>query len=185
MLERAALRDVPRIDGLDAVVAIGFYHDPRLRLVLHALKYRGGTVMLPCIVEAVQQWSVGKTLPWEGEAGMLVQPLIGAPRRVRERGFDQARLLADSLVDVIAPSAVMGDVLMRRDTDTAQAVIDNPALRQANISGMFIAKDAPMPRSVLLIDDVVTTGSTMSEAACVLRAAGVERVYGFAIALGK
>lgn len=174
------------INGVDAIQTLGMYHDPLLREVVHALKYRGGYCVLDDITCAVLAWIRVHDVYWKDEGEIVIQPLIASPRRVRERGFDQAVLLARSLGPILASQGATGDLLCRIDTDSAQATIADPELRAVNVADVFqVKQNTALPDVVLLIDDVVTTGSTFSEAAKVLRYAGVKRVYGFALALGK
>jgi len=107
------------------------------------------------------------------------------PARLRDRGFDQSELIRDSLLDLF-PNAVRMNALVRHNgSGIAQSTIEDPRMREANVDGMFeMKKNALCPRSVVLVDDVVTTGATMRDAARVLRNHGVEQVYGFALALG-
>jgi predicted amidophosphoribosyltransferase len=110
----------------------------------------------------------------------------GAPARIRARGFDQAGLIADVFRDACVPWARPLDVLIRHDSPQAQVALKPGPLRAANVSGAFsIRPNAIVPPSILLVDDVFTTGSTMHEAARVLRAAGAHEVFGFALAVGK
>lgn len=165
---------------------MGFYHDPRLRGAIHALKYRGATCVLPDMVRAVTAWAAGRRSPWAAEADLALQPLITTPSRRRERGFDQSELLVETLGPILAPRARVADVLIRQEASQAQALIEDHAAREANVAGMFrVRRGIGLPKAVLLVDDVQTTGATMREAARVLREAGVERVHAFALAWGK
>ncbi len=66
-----------------------------------------------------------------------------------------------------------------------QASLAHDALREVNAAGAFLLADTKhLPDAVLLVDDVVTTGSTLREAARVLHEAGVTKIYGFAVAIG-
>lgn len=158
-----------------------------MRAVLHALKYRGATCVMADVAEFLGSWrrSHPFTWPWAGIPDLAVQPLVGAPQSVRRRGFDQAGLLAEAARRSLAPQAAPVSVLARRDGLMPQAKLAEHLLRRANASGVFaLAAGAKAPAAVLLVDDVVTTGATMAEAARVLRAAGTGRVFGFALALG-
>lgn len=123
--------------------------------------------------------------PWAGESSFAIQPVPASPARVRARGFDQASLIADALQRTIIPWGDRVDILVRSGNATPQASLEHGPLRRANIAGAFQVKPVPVPHSVLLVDDVLTTGSTMGEAARTLRQAGAEQVFGFAVAVGK
>lgn len=170
----------------NTVTAFGFYHDPNLREVIQRLKYDGGTKLMSDVASALESWAHDHAQPWpwteEGEIG--IQPLTAAPNRVRERGFDQSVLLADAVRHTLVPWAIPLDALRRVD-GAQQAKLEDHALRAANVAGAFrVEAPSRLPKAVILVDDVVTSGATIREAARALRAAGVESVYGFALAVG-
>ncbi len=173
--------------GFDGLAAAGFYHDPRLRAALHALKYRGATKVMEDIGEYLRNWRDARLdpWPWAGENDLVIQPLCGAPRSIRERGFDQAELLCRLLRDKVVPWSRPADLLLRSNSLMPQAKLSQDALRRSNVAGTFSFKQADcIPSAVILVDDVFTTGATMAEAARVLRESGVRKVYGFTLAIG-
>lgn len=105
-----------------------------------------------------------------------IVPVPLHPARERERGFNQAALLADWLSERL--SIPCAPVLQRIHYTTTQTAFDR-AERMRNLHGAFrLRKNANVRDSrVLLIDDVLTTGSTLSECARVLRQAGARSVY--------
>ena len=103
-------------------------------------------------------------------------------KRLRERGYDQARLLADAAARELGrrPEAILKKV---RNTQR-QSKTQHAELRRANIAGAYTV---PRPervrgRRVLLIDDIVTTGATREECVRTLRAAGAASVRCAALA---
>lgn len=107
-------------------------------------------------------------------------PVPLAPRRYRQRGYNQASELALS-IRRFTGVAVMSDVAIRERETAEQAGLDRKA-RRRNVSGAF-ATVAPLhARHVAILDDVVTTGSTVRELAEALRHAGAEQVAVWAIA---
>lgn len=185
--------DAPRVDpdppdGLDAAVVTGFYHDPILRSAITGLKFFGITCLKPNISSYLRHWLAtrGRPLPWAHETSLSVQHVPASPERVRSRGFDQSEFLLSIFSDTVVPSASRVNVLVRRKgLGLAQASLARDELREANAKDIFAVRGGVrVPPSVILVDDVITTGSTMGEAARVLRLAGAERVYGLALALG-
>jgi ComF family protein len=106
------------------------------------------------------------------DADLLV-PVPLHPKRVRNRGFNQALLLAQGFPQVpLAREAVV------RTRHTAPQVGLNPKERKDNVKGAFAVPDPGLVKgkNVLLIDDLFTTGSTAKECARVLRKAGARQV---------
>jgi len=96
--------------------------------------------------------------------------------RLRERGFNQAALLASDIGRVLGIPVAL-QALLRHTTGPHQAELAAGA-RKSNIRGVFSGgpKVADLPAHVVLVDDVMTTGSTLSEAARTLLEGGVKRV---------
>jgi len=103
--------------------------------------------------------------------------------RRRERGFNQSELLARELLPIF-PNARLDLSLYRIRPTRVQSLTATPAQRKANIAGAFAVQgDGLKGKTVLLIDDVVTTGVTTGECARALARAGAANVDVFAAAL--
>ncbi len=143
------------------------------REAVHALKYGG----LPRIVDDLAAAMAADLLPTD-EASVLV-PIPLAPKRLRQRGYNQSEALARALARLWRIPVV--DVLIRsRETATQTAL--TPETRLANVAGAFTPGHGPgvnLPAtSLVLVDDVFTTGATLAEAARALEQAGARTVYG-------
>ena len=106
--------------------------------------------------------------------------------RLRQRGYDQAMLLASAAA--LALDDVAAETLCKvRDTEAQSGLGKNDASRRANVLSAYQVTDPALVegRRVLLIDDVVTTGSTLSECARVLRTAGATDVVCAALARSR
>lgn len=106
-------------------------------------------------------------------------------RRLRKRGFDQARLIAEETAKALGAEC---EALLEKRRDTpAQSRLDTPEERRANVSGAYAARkpEKTRGRRVLLIDDIITTGATASECARVLLMAGSEDVICAALASAR
>lgn len=105
------------------------------------------------------------------------------PVRLRDRGFNQAQLLAEAIGPTF-PNAVLNTNLRRIRPTRVQSRIQDQAERRRNVRGAFaVDPDRNFDgRVVLLIDDVVTTGGTVAECARALKRAGAESVDVFAAA---
>ena len=172
-------------EDLDGVCVLGYYHDPILRAAIQALKFQGMSVLRASLASFIASRGsvLGQSVPLHEP--IAIQSLPTSPAHRRSRGFDQAELLMELLHDSGIADFYAVDVLERREgSGMAQARLSDPVLRAANVDGVFTVKRSSVPEAILLVDDVITSGSTMREAACLLRAHGAKRVYGFALALG-
>jgi ComF family protein len=151
-----------------------------VRAALHALKYSGERRLAEPLGEAAaRRW-------WRaGAGGDLVVPVPVHAERARERGYDQAVLLAEVIGDRLGlPTAA---VLERHRPTIAQFDLDR-AHRGANVSGAFRLRsgrtsEASMQgRWVIVVDDVTTTGATLAACAEALMAAGALAVSGLTVA---
>jgi ComF family protein len=102
-------------------------------------------------------------------------------RRLRRRGYDQARLLAEA---ACRRWGVRPERLVRKlgDNPPQSGIAGGPSARRANVLGLYAAEPACAGRRVLLIDDVVTTGATLQECARALRDAGAADVLALTLA---
>jgi ComF family protein len=98
-------------------------------------------------------------------------------RRLRLRGYDQARLLAQALAARLELPCV--PLLRKLRNNPAQARIGNAEKRRANVKDVYgLLPGAELPSGrILLVDDIVTTGATLSACAAVLKKAGAKQVY--------
>ena len=116
-------------------------------------------------------------------AGLAVEAMIPVPlhrRRLAERGFNQAGLLARDAARGLGRLRIEPDLLVRTAATDPQADLPG-ASRRGNVRGAFQVRGTP-PTAVALVDDVVTTASTVSECARLLRRAGVDYIEVWAVA---
>ena len=101
-------------------------------------------------------------------------------KRLRKRGYDQAELLARTACRLWDTEPVR--LLNKTADNPAQSGISDAAARRANVLGVYETCGDPAGKRVLLIDDICTTGATLSECARVLKDAGAESVVCAAVA---
>jgi ComF family protein len=136
------------------------------RDAVHQLKYEGWSRAGEAMAEAMRGLE-----PLTGRVLLIPVPLGG--RRQRQRGYNQSERIASAL-GVRTGLPVRTDLLGRaRETRTQTAL--TPEARQANVAGAFRAGDAS-GLELVLVDDVFTTGATLSAAAVALAQAGAKRV---------
>jgi len=119
----------------------------------------------------------------------LVLPVPLHPSRRRERGFDQAELVARGLVRALRRDPEWRSVrveshCLRRTRATAPQSGLSRVARRDNVRGVFAVVDPEKvrDRTVVLVDDVMTTGATLSACSAALKAAGAERVLALTLA---
>ena len=165
----------PGVPGLDWARAAARYAGP-LREALLALKFGGRRALARPLAELLLE-QCGAELP-AGVAAIVPVPL--GRERERERGFNQAALLAERLGRRLA-LPLHPRWLVRVRPTLPQSELDAPA-RAANVRGAFAASSAVAGRHVLLVDDVLTTGATLAECARALAAAGASPIGALTVA---
>jgi ComF family protein len=105
----------------------------------------------------------------------LIVPIPLHPRRLRERGFNPASILAAALSR--SSGVDLSTRLLARIRDTPSQTQLGRRERGSNVRGAFRSSPIPLDGAIWLIDDVVTTGATLREAARALRSAGAGEVH--------
>ena len=169
----------PRARAFDEVTA-PFAYEGAARTAVHRLKYAGLRAIAPVMARPMAE-----ALSLTGARADVIVPVPLHPSRLRERGFNQALLLARHVGEAVG-LPVREDVLVRLVAGTPQvdaATIDE---RRRNVAGAFgLASGADLARlDVVLVDDVLTTGSTLDSAAGALKRGGARSVYAVAFARG-
>ncbi|MBR9990593.1 MAG: ComF family protein [Gemmatimonadetes bacterium] len=139
--------------------------EPPADRLVHQLKYRGWRALAGPLGEhmARVRW------PAEAHEPAVIAAVPTTPRRQRERGYNQAQLLADSLARATARTGVPA---LRRTTGSRTQTALQPASRAANVAGAFAPAADVTGLHIILVDDVLTTGATAAECAAALAAAG-------------
>ena len=167
---------IPKLTGIRAARAVWPY-EGNIREVVRRYKYNGLRSLAPVLAlemaHVLREW---------GPAINLIVHVPVHPARLRERGFDQSELLARELSRMTELDAVPALVRLRETGVQARAM--SAVERTSNVRGAFhVPNPAQVHRTnVLLIDDVLTTGATLTEAARALRHAGARNVYALTFA---
>lgn len=154
-----------------------FRYEAAVRATLQRLKY-GASARLAKPLAMAARPAFERLLSVSGP--MPITPVPVHPDRRKERGYNQAALIAQELGrDVGLPTC---DLLARTRATTKQHRLDR-AGRLKNLRDAFrLVEGARPPPGVILIDDILTTSATLEACAGVLRNAGCSWVYGFAVA---
>lgn len=153
---------------------------PPLSGAVSALLYEGG------VKEAIHRFKYQKCLYYAPFfAGYLsvpadwsVQRIVPVPlhkNKLKQRGYNQSALLAKALAKKLYLPCDEGKLIRIRDTESQTGL--SAAERAKNVKGAFAVTDDITGEQILLVDDVSTTGATLSACADALLSAGAERVY--------
>jgi ComF family protein len=185
---RPPSRDEERFVAADPGVVIGdalelgvaaFGYESALRRALGRLKYGGAARVAAPLARAALPAFEALLAAITGQPPALV-PVPVHPERQRQRGYNQAALIATEL-SRLRPLRVAA-VLERRRPTVQQHRLDRAA-RLRNLRDAFdLIHGARSPPVAILVDDILTTSATLEACATILRRHGSQRVYGFAIA---
>lgn len=149
--------------------------DEPVQSALHKLKYRRDISMGEAI--ASQMIPFVKNLNWQID---LVIPIPLSKPRFKERGYNQVAMIAKPLAMALGLQYAPHELARQKATRTQVGL--SRVDRRANVRGAFCAGSGVKDRSVLIMDDVSTTGSTLSAGAEALYSAGARQVYALTVA---
>ena len=165
-------RDTVPLKELRAVCAF----EGAAREAIHALKYEG----MFGVAQPLAALMAERFADWSPEPEMII-PIPLHPERVKERGYNQATLLARYLCRRLPLE--MDEAALWRTRDTRPQVGLDRLQRRQNVAGAFAANGARISgRRVLLVDDVCTSGATLAAAAESLLENGARSVSGYCFA---
>lgn len=165
-----------KVEGAADGVRSVFYFEGPIKEAIYQLKYHNIRAAARFLATFMARYLTGETIP-----GDVVVPVPLHPRRLRERGYNQSALLAREVarLDGLAYS----EALVRTSYSLPQVKASGLAARRENVKGAFTcARDSVKGRQVLLIDDVVTSGSTLDACALALKSQGAESVWALTLA---
>jgi len=149
-----------------------------IRRAIHELKYRNLRALAPRLAVLLNDFLIDNPL-----TGEVIVPVPIHRKRLRERGYNQSSLLARELAGLCG-LPVMDNCLVRRTYLSSQARAASADDRRKNVTGAFTCADGRLKgKTVILIDDVSTSGATMNACAGALKAAGATSVRGLVLAL--
>lgn len=162
-------------------VAVMAHYKPPINKLITSYKYKKAKILANTIVELI----------WERATVPHADYITFVPlhsKKIRLRGFNQTQLIADGLAKKM--NLVCLDIFLKNHHHRPQAETKSKNERLNNLSESFSLRSDwlnnfdknKIPKSILVIDDVITTGSTMHELGKLLKKNGVKDVYGFALA---
>lgn len=169
------------IDG----VFVGLVYNSLSRRLITTLKYKPYiSDLAPYLVDVLYE----RLIQDELFVLLITKPFVITPiplheSRLRQRGYNQSELLARALAKKFSFSSLA--LLERREKTKSQVGLGKEE-RKKNMQNAFVVKKGiALSQRVFVVDDVVTSGATLLEAAKTLKKAGVKEVYGIALAHGN
>ena len=158
-----------------------FIYDERMRRSIAKFKYEGRREYAAFYAEEIVRSCGREAALWQAQA---LVPVPLHPSRRRKRGFNQAEVLAEELSRWMR-IPVERKILIRSKKTRAQKQL-NDQERVSNLKNAFsVRKGSIPPKTIILVDDIYTTGSTIDEAARVLLENGAQTVYFLCICVGR
>ncbi|MBI2120736.1 MAG: ComF family protein [Parcubacteria group bacterium] len=175
----------------DGIFSLWEYGRPEIRNAITSLKYKNKKMLARALADSLHD----SLLEHLAERSVFNDPLTShayivipiplSQQRFKKRGYNQAELIAQELSQKDPELFTLETSVLCRTKDTeAQVSIKDRERRLQNMRGAFTAKNRERIRNktVLLVDDVTTTGATLREARRVLLKSGARIVYGVTIA---
>jgi len=171
-------RNAPALDGIYTTAIF----EGAIREVIHGLKYEGTSRLAQPLGQRLAM-TYADLRQQNGASPTLITAVPIHDSRLRKRGYNQAALLAEALGRLIGHSGAVRLDVIQRLRDTAPQVALTATERTLNVADAFHADESAVKgETILLIDDVFTTGATLSACAEALRHAGAAAVYGLTVA---
>lgn len=175
--------DCKKYSFLDSHLAVMKYEEEKLvGELVHNFKYNYAEDIFSIFEKIISDFLLQNISYFEDIDLVIPVPLHG--RRLAERGFNQAELIANAIAKFIGKE-VQDKAIARRRYTSVQARL-NREERTHNVSGAFVVSGELIVKNknILLVDDVFTTGSTLQECAKLLKQNSAKSVAGFTLARG-
>ena len=181
---RARLAENKKICHFDCqylLGAAGNYDDLILQNLIQAFKYKSVKSLAPVLTDLMLQYISHLSLVIS-HLSFIVVPVPLYPRRERERGFNQAELIAKNLAEKL--NLEFCGALLRVKATKPQVKTKDSEERAKNVDGCFkiIRPEFIEGKNIILIDDVFTSGATMNEAVKVLKQNNARKILALVIA---
>lgn len=172
----------------DGILSL-YYYNPVLKKIIKNIKYRLSIEVWKEFYKIIEPETIMKLDFYKKLfSDFVIQPIPLTKSKYNQRGFNQAYLIGNFFQKILRFPMV--DLLIRKNETPPQAQIKNKKNRSQNIKGAFEINNKSKDvinhvfTNVILVDDVVTSGSTVKEAAKVLKAAGAKKVFILTLAKG-
>lgn len=161
------------IDGIRSV----FRFEGTVRRAIHELKYRSIKSIADCLAGFMAEYLHENRVP-----GDILVPVPLHIKRLTERGYNQSGLIAQKLGERVSMPVIKGHLYRIKDS-LPQARTTTVDERRKNVDKAFSCRYEDLHgKTLILIDDVCTSGATLESCAAALKAAGAASVWGFTLA---
>lgn len=170
------------------ILAAAAYASPIVRQIIKSLKYGKNKSAAEPLADLLFNRVKDKIKQKE----IIIVPTPLSKRRLSQRGFNQALLIAEFLSDKFREErptskiVVSANVLYKNRDTSSQVEIKERGKRLKNLEGTFFTENSHLiqGKTIFVVDDVSTTGATINEAKRALKNAGAKRVVGLVVAQG-
>jgi ComF family protein len=166
----------PKPSNYDWIFSLWNYRDPNVERVMRHIKNVPNKRVAKILSPLLRQG-------YAGQGNFVIVPIPIGRARFRTRGYNQSLLLARPLA-TLTHQKLRVDVLLKTKQTKKQGTRKNKQERMENIAGSFHIRNTRLikNKTVLLVDDITTTGTTLYEARNVLLASGARDVVAITIA---
>ncbi len=178
---------LPRAEAMEWIHPLFTYKDYRVKAIIWELKYRENTLPLEHIGKILYEEILSKIsdiVLFENDAQFVLIPVPITPQGRSVRGFNQSEYIAKSILEYdLSHTLLYAPQWLEKVMETPkQSHTESKDERMTNLRGCFKANPQIENKHIILIDDVVTTGSTLAEARETLLSVGARDVFAFTLA---
>lgn len=189
-LDEKAINSLPRareVDGMDWISPLWDYKNEKVRAIVWELKYKGNTLPLDFIGKILYEEIlalISDISIFNADAEFLLIPIPISEHKKHKRGYNQTEYIAKSILDHDLPRDLLyAPQWFQKIIETEnQSHSVSKQERTKNLVGCFGADTRVSGKHIILIDDVVTTGTTLLEARSTLLSVGARDVFAFTLA---
>lgn len=191
MTAEEIIREIPKARWIDndESKALFDYKNESTRRAIWEIKYRKNEKLLSVFSEPFYEFILDELADralFSDFKNPIIVPIPTSKKRLKERGYNQCELIAKEIerIDSGKNFTLSKNILEKIKDSPSQTSVKNRAKRLQNLKGCFktVNPDEVKDMNIILIDDVITTGATMSEAKKSLMDAGARQVLCFALA---
>ncbi|OHA99819.1 MAG: hypothetical protein A3E93_01150 [Candidatus Zambryskibacteria bacterium RIFCSPHIGHO2_12_FULL_43_12b] len=170
------------------ITSLWSYRDRDVRALVWAIKYRKNKTLAKYVGKVLYEnilGELGDKILFENTSRALLLPIPVSRKKLLEKGFNQTEVIASAIKEFDTDNILIfnRDLLKKRKDTVPQAKLPRNK-RLVNLEGAFSVENLGVAadKTIILIDDVTTTGSTLREAKKTLESVGAKKVLAFTIA---